>query len=45
MIKPPIKKPIAFKEGSCKLLKPEIAWPEVHQRIVPKQLVVHRLVK
>jgi hypothetical protein len=31
MINPPIKNPItAINEGSCKLLKPEIACPEVH---------------
>ena len=30
MIKPPMKKPItATKEGFCRLLNPEMAWPEV----------------
>src|SRR5690606_14242300 len=31
MIKPPIKKPItAIKDGSCRLLRPLMACPEVH---------------
>src|SRR5690606_31616118 len=30
IIRPPIKKPMtAIREGSCRLLRPEMAWPEV----------------
>ena len=39
MINPPIKNPItATNEGFCRLLNPEIAWPEVHPPayLVPK---------
>lgn len=39
MINPPMKKPItATKEGFCRLLNPEIAWPDVHPPayLVPK---------